>query len=194
MELLLRMHELEPHFNWRGYYTAETDPQSPFFGRTYSEFEFSQAVYNYYLHPQWDSFGSPTLFTKILWADYEDGFAILEMIGEWNDAIHNDIMYLKRDVIELLIEEGINKFIVMGEHVFNFHASDDCYYEEWFDEVEDGWIAFINFREHVMREMSQAQIDHYLIQGGELEDIEWRTLTPMAFCQQIDALAQKRLN
>mgnify|MGYP000583790805 CR=1 FL=1 len=26
----------------------------------------------------------------------------------------------------------------IGENVFNFHGSDDCYYEEWFDELEEG--------------------------------------------------------
>jgi hypothetical protein len=57
---------------------AEEDPRSIFFGRTYSEFEFSQAVYNYYIHPQWDEFGSKTLYLKILFADYDAKFAIIE--------------------------------------------------------------------------------------------------------------------
>ena len=65
------MHEIEPYFNWRHLYTAEEDPQSPFYKRTYSEFEFSQTVYNYYIHPQWDDFGSRTLYLKILFTDYE---------------------------------------------------------------------------------------------------------------------------
>ena len=37
---------------------------------------------------------------KVIYADYELGYAIIEMIGEWNDAIENDIMTLKRDVID----------------------------------------------------------------------------------------------
>ena len=36
------------------------------------------------------------------------------MMGEWNDAIENDIMLLKRDFIDLMIEEGITKFILIG--------------------------------------------------------------------------------
>ena len=54
-----------------------------------SEFEYSNTVYNYYIHPQWDDIGSGTLYMKELYADYENGFAILEFIGEWNDvALH----------------------------------------------------------------------------------------------------------
>ena len=81
------MHFIEPYFNWRGYYIASDDPQSPFFEREYSEFEFSNRIYNYLIHPQWDYFGSPTLFLKVLYSDYEQGYAIIELIGEWNDAI-----------------------------------------------------------------------------------------------------------
>jgi hypothetical protein len=74
--------------------------RSPFYEREYSEFEYTNQVYNYLLHPQWDEFGSSTLYLKILYVDYKEGFAIIEMIGEWNDAINNDIMFLKRDVVE----------------------------------------------------------------------------------------------
>jgi hypothetical protein len=30
----------------------------------------------------------------VLLADYEEKYAVIEMIGEWNDAIENDIMEL----------------------------------------------------------------------------------------------------
>jgi hypothetical protein len=173
---------------------AEEDPRSIFFGRTYSEFEFSQAVYNYYIHPQWDEFGSKTLYLKILFVDYEAKFAIIEMIGEWNDAIENDIMLLKRDIIEPLMKNGIDKFILIGENVLNFHYSDDCYYEEWFDDVEDGWIAMVNFHDHVIREFERINIDHYFVMGGELEEIEWRTYAPFQFYLKVQELVQKRLS
>ena len=110
------MHEIEPFFNWRHIYIAEEDPQSPFFGRTYSEFEFSQTVYNYYIHPQWDDFGSRTLYIKIIYVDYELNFAIIEMIGEWNDAIENDIMEIKREIIDLLLKQKLTKFILITEN------------------------------------------------------------------------------
>src|SRR6056297_1594697 len=121
------MHDLEPHFTWRQYYTAETDERSSFFGREYSEFYFNHTIYNHYIHPQWDDFGSETLFIKIIYADYNRGFTIIEMFGEWNDCLFNDIMFLKRNVLEVMMESGIRKFILIGENVFNFHSSDDSY-------------------------------------------------------------------
>jgi hypothetical protein len=187
------MHYVEPYYNWRGYYIASEDPSSPFYGREYSEFEFNNSVYNFYIHPQWDSIGSPTLFIKILFTDYESGFVIIELLGEWNDAIENDIMILKRDIIEPIMEQGITKFILIGENVLNFHHSDDCYYEEWFDEVEDGWIAMVNFHEHVITEFERANIDHYFLMGGELEEIEWRTYLPQQFFDKVSSLVMNRI-
>ena len=92
---------------------SEEDQLSPFYGREYSEFEFTQTVYNYFIHPQWDDFGSRTLYVKVLMADRDEKYAIIEMIGEWNDAIENDIMTLKRDVIDEFEYQGITKFILI---------------------------------------------------------------------------------
>lgn len=192
--VILRVHSIEPFYQWRGYYIASEDPNSPFYNREYSEFEFTDTIYNFYIHPQWDNMGSKTLFLKILYVDYELGYTILEFIGEWNDAIENDIMVLKRDIVEPMMEQGINKFILVGENVLNFHYSDDCYYEEWFDEVEEGWIALINFHDHVLTEFERINIDQYFVMGGELEDIEWRTYMPHQFYKKVEDLVQKRLN
>ena len=170
------------------------DEHSPLFGALYSEFEYSNTVYNYFIHPQWDEFGSNTLYLKILYADYDRQFAVIEFIGEWNDALYNDIMYLKREVIESMIGNGINKFILIGENVLNFHGSDDCYYEEWFQDVEDGWITAINFRPHVMMEMGRFNIDSYFITGGELDDFNWRPHNPIDLLARIEKIASRRLN
>jgi len=187
------MHFIEPFYNWRGYYIASEDGDSPFYEREYSEFEFDKRIYNYLIHPQWDHFGSTTLFLKVLYSDYDSGYSIIEFIGEWNDAIENDIMVLKRDVIEPMMNNGIHKFILIGENVLNFHSSDDCYYEEWFEEVEDGWIATINFHEHVVKEFIAANIDQYFVFGGELEEIEWRTYLPTNLFAKVESLVNKRI-
>ena len=187
------MQDIEPFYNWSGYYSAAQDERSPFYGTEYSEFEYTNTVYNYYIHPQWDQFGSNTLYLKILFAEYERGFAIIELIGEWNDPLYNDIMFLKRDVIESMLGEGINKFILIGENVLNFHGSDDCYYEEWFQEVEDGWIAFVNFREHVAKEMNRFNLDYYTISGGELSELNWRNFLPQELFKKIDGIIRHRL-
>ncbi len=188
------MQDIEPFYNWRELYVASEDEDSPFYGVIYSEFEYSNTVYNYYIHPQWDEFGSTTLYIKVLYADYDRKFVILEFIGEWNDAINNDIMFLKREVIESMIGNGISKFILIGENVLNFHGSDDCYYEEWFQDVEEGWIAAINFRPHVMKEMERFNVDSYFVTGGELDDMNWRLHNPIELITRIEKIANRRLN
>ena len=75
------MQDIEPYYNWRHLYSSEEDDRSPFYGRVYSEFEYSNTVYNYYIHPQWDEIGSPTLYIKIIFCDYDTEFAIIELLG-----------------------------------------------------------------------------------------------------------------
>lgn len=187
------MHEIEPYYRWRDDYIAAEDEYSPFYGTEYSEFEFDKQIYNFLLHPQWDSFGSSTLYLKVLFCDYERGYAIIELIGEWNDAIYNDIMLFKREVLDVMVDNGVDKFILMGENVLNFHASDDCYYEEWFQEVEDGWIAGVNFRQHVIDEFHDSNIDYFINFGGMLNDLNWRTQQPLQVFKAVEAQLHKRL-
>ena len=189
------MHDIEPYYNWRGYYVASEDPYSPFFEREYSEFEFSSKIYNYFIHPQWDSFGSQTLFMKVLYCHHENRFAIIELIGEWNDLLYNDIMFLKREVIELMMQEGISKFILIGENILNFHFADDSYYDEWFDEVNenDGWIALMNVRDHVLADMDDAHIDRYFVSGGKLNEVKWRTMNPDQLFESVERHVMRRL-
>ena len=188
------MHTIEPFFNWRHLYVAEEDERTVFFGREHSETEFTNHIYNFVIHPQWDDLGSETLFLKLLFVDYDEGYCIIEFIGEWNDAIGNDIMLLKRDIAEDLMYYGINKFIFIGENILNFHYGDDCYYEEWFDEIgEEGWIVLLNFREHVLKEMTAGNLDYYLVYGGELNDINWRRFSPGQLFGNICKIISKRL-
>jgi hypothetical protein len=189
------VHTLEPFWNWRHLYTVEEDERSPFHAVEHSEISFAHAVYDHVIHPQWESFGSATLYLKIIFAEYEAGYAVLELIGEWNDLLHNDIMFLKREVVEPLMTEGIHKFVLVGENVLNFHASDDCYYQEWWEEADDrnGWIALLNFREHVLAEMETAGLDGYFLLGGALNALEWRTWQPEDLLQRVEAFVQRRL-
>lgn len=186
------MHEIEPFYNWRHIYTSEEDERSPFYGREYSEFEFSQTIYNFYIHPQWDDIGSHTIYTKVLMADYDEGYAILEFIGEWNDAIENDIMTIKRDVIDAFQAEGIYKFILIAENVLNFHSGDADYYAEWYEEVSDneGWIICINMPETTQYEFRKKKLYQYI----ELMDItNWRIYKPIHLFRLIDQQIANRL-
>src|ERR1700750_1965459 len=158
------MHDIEPYYNWRHVYVSEEDERSPFYKREYSEFEFSSTVYNYYIHPQWDEFGSRTLYLKVLQANYDEHYVIIELLGEWNDAVENDIMQLKREVIDHMIAKGITKYILVTENVLNFHSSDDDYYEEWYNDIKDegGWIASVNMPEQTQYDFQRSHIDRYI--------------------------------
>ena len=187
------MQDIEPFYNWREIYSAEEDELSPFYQREHSEFVYTNTIYNFYIHPQWDEFGSSTLYMKVLFADYEQNFAVIEFIGEWNDCLNNDIMFLKREIIEPMIRSGISKFILIGENVLNFHASDDCYYEEWFQDVDDGWITALNFREHVLKEFEKNNIDYFLATGGELDTMSWRNFNPYQLLERVERIISHRL-
>ncbi|HAD11849.1 MAG TPA: hypothetical protein DCF33_05350 [Saprospirales bacterium] len=194
------MHDIEPHFRWREYYTAEEDSRSPFAGREYNEFEFTNKLYNFYLHPQWDSFGSATLYGKLLYVDYEEGYALIELIGEWNDTLHNDIMFLKRNVVDPLMDEGVFKFAFFCENVLNFHASlEDDYYAEWNEALleMDGWAMLVNIRPQVEEELHSAHLDHYLFFGEAYNNIIWRNQKPAVVAQLLETILYgriKRLN
>ena len=186
------MQNIEPFYNWRHLYTAEEDMRSPFYGREYSEFEYSQTIYNYYIHPQWDEFGSRTLYMKVLFVDYEVGYTVIELIGEWNDAIENDIMTLKREVIDNMEKNGIKYFILIGENVFNFHSGDADYYEEWYEDVSDadGWVVLVNMSESALQDFKQKKLQYYI----ELMNIDnWRVYKPEHLFQLINDKISKRL-
>lgn len=184
------MHDIEPFYKWRDHYVASEDERSPFFGRIYDEFRFTNRVYNYYIHPQWDDFGSPTLYTKILYADYDEGYAILELIGEWNDCIGNDIESLKRGVIDYLIHQGVYKYILICENVLNFHGSDDAYYEEWYEDIveNEGWICILNAHGHVIEEMGETMLHHYVQFGAHFNDLNWRPQKPKTILRTIEGI------
>ncbi len=186
------MHDIEPFYKWENQYTASEDINSPFYGRTYHQ-EYTNDIYGYYIHPLWDDIGSETLYIKILFADYTNHFVIIEVFGEWNDTLNNDIMHFKRCVADKLNKHGINQFILIGENIFNFHGSDDCYYEEWFEDVEDGWITAINFRDFILDEWKKYHLDYYINFGGTLEIENWRTMKPTRLYELVKSQIMKRL-
>jgi hypothetical protein len=84
----------------------EEDERSPFFGEEHSEFEFTHAVYDHVIHPQWDNFGQQHAVHEGALRRLRRGYVIIELIGEWNDLLHNDIMLLKRNIMEHLMAKG----------------------------------------------------------------------------------------
>jgi hypothetical protein len=180
------MHDIEPYYKWREYYVASEDRESPFYGKVYDEFTFSNKVYNYFIHPQWDDFGSLTLYSKVLFVDYNEGIAMIELIGEWNDAIGNDIMFLKREIVDHLLRRDVSKFIIFCDNVLNFHGDDDSYYEEWYEDTsEGGWITFVNVQEHVLQEMENSRLQYYVNLGSNYNNINWRHKAPILAIGQV---------
>ena len=187
------MQDIEPFYNWETHYVAADDERSPFYQRDYNLHQYTHDIYGYYIHPLWDEIGSETLYVKILFADYQRRFAVIELFGEWNDTLHNDIMHFKRNVVDPMVQQGVNQFILLGENVLNFHGSDDCYYEEWFEDVEDGWIAAVNFRDFVETEWRKYHLDYYINFGGTLQLDHWRTMSPYPFYEAVRGLIMRRL-
>ncbi len=171
------MHTLEPYYNWRDYYTVEEDEQLPFFGKEYSEFEYTDQIYNYYIHPQWDFFGSKTLYVKILYVDYTEGYAFIQILGEWNDSIENDIMTIKRNIFDELIKLDVNKIFVIADNLMNMFYDDDDYYEELAEDLnqEDGYLVMMNFPEHLLQEIKgTAMLREFFYEYI----IDWRKYKP----------------
>ncbi len=155
---------------------------------------YLDSIYDRYIDPAWDFIGSETLYIKVLFVDYDTNICILEFLGEWNDALHNDVMHLKRNIVDHFIAKGILKFILIGEHVFNFHGSDDCYYEEWFVDVENGWISAMNFVDHITQEWANFNVDQYINHGGDLNIPNWRTKKPSFIASYVNDIINKRIS
>lgn len=186
------MQDIEPYYNWRHLYESEEDKLSPFYKRTHSEFEFIHTVYNFYIHPQWDDFGSKTLYMKIIFVNYESAYAVIELLGEWNDAIENDIMTMRREIMDDLFAKGIRKFILIAESVLNFHSSDDSYYEDWYENVkdDDGWIAILNMPSQSEYDFKNARLQRYVYLT---EMPQWRTYLPEYLLAIIEGEMSRRI-
>ena len=166
------MHNIEPFYGWRDRYIVEEDERSPFFGHQHNEFAYDQKIYNYYVHPQWNNFGSNTLLLKCLYTDYELGYTIIEFIGEWNDFLHNDIEMLIRSIVNPLIAQGVFRFILIGENILTFHGEATDYYEEWQDLASEsgGFVTLMNLQDHVRNEMKDIGIHQCLRLDSQVLD------------------------
>jgi hypothetical protein len=187
------MHDIEPFYGWLGFYTNEADPNSPFHGIEHNEFFYDRGVYEYLAHPQWDEFGSDGLLLKILYANYEMGYAIIELFGVWNDLIQNDYRLFAENFLTYLIDAGINKYIFIMENVLNIYLDADDYYEAVQDELGDGWICLLRPRDHVVAEIEQYDIGRYFFWSDELDRMNWRKLKPWELFKIVEIKMPKLL-
>ena len=146
------LHYIEPFYGWLEIYGHDKDPHSPFHEVEHNLFYFDRSVNNIPAHPLWDNFGSESLLLKILFVDYEVGYAIIELFGEWNDLYENDYKLLAENCLTYLLDCGINKFILICENVFHAYFEADDYYDALQEELEEGWIALVKPRQNVLEE------------------------------------------
>jgi hypothetical protein len=178
------MHDIEPFYSWLKFYDPYLDSKLPFLGHQPDYTQYTHDIYGYYIHPDWDYIGSETLYIKVLYVGYQSRFAVFEFIGEWNDTLHNDVMFLKRRVVDPLLDSGVSKFVLIGENVLNFHGSDESYYEEWTEDLEeDGWIIALNFRDFVKAEQHKYNLQDWLM---FFDFPAWRTLKPQKLLELIE--------
>lgn len=102
-------------------------------------------------------------------------------------------MHLKRTLIDPLLQAGITKFILLADNLLQFHGGETDYYEEWLEEVEDGWIAALNVRPFILAEFERYKIDYYVNCGGTLTLSNWRTHPPFKVAELVDLLLIRRL-
>lgn len=187
------MQDHEPFYGWLALYSHELDPYSPFHEVEHNLFEYDRSVYNYVAHPLWDSIESESLLLKILFADYNKGFAVIELFGVWNDLFTNDIRLLSENCLELLIQAGINKFILICENILQIYLESDDYYEALAEQVEDGWVCLLRTREHVLEELSSYGIDQYFFWTPALDELRWRKLKPWQLLEKVESSMNKML-
>jgi hypothetical protein len=77
--------------------------------------------------------------------------------------------------------------------VLNFHSSDDSYYEEWHEQLEDdnGWVAIVNLPEQSKYDFKKARLTNYI---NLMELDQWRTLKPEYIFNIIDNEIMRRLD
>lgn len=180
------LRDIEPFYGWLNLYSHETDIYSPFHEVEHNLFYYDRSINHIPAHPLWDHIGSESLLVKILFANYEQKYAIIELFGEWNDLFDNDFKLLAENCLTYLLDQQINKFILVCENVFNIYPDGDDYYQALEEELEDGWICTLRLRERVKQEMKDYGIDSYFYWNQDLDNLSWRTMKPIQIFQFID--------
>jgi hypothetical protein len=184
------LRDIEPFYGWLELYNHSQDNNSPFYEVEHNLFYYDRSINHIPAHPLWDDIGSESLLVKILYANYQENYAIIELFGEWNDLFDNDYKLLAENCLTYLIDHGINKFILICENVFHIYLEKDDYYEALQEELEDGWICALRLRDEVKEEMIHYHISPYFYWSDLLDELAWRRLKPF----QLFALVNSRIH
>jgi len=186
---------VEPYHGWLMYYENASDERSPFHDVEHSLFHYDRQIYTFAAHPLWDTIQSESLLTKILYADYERGTAVVELLGEWNDLFENDFRMLRQQLSDPLYQEGIQKFIFICENVFNAYVEGNDYYQELaeFLEEEEGYLVLLRCRDNVKEDLKAYGIDEFFFWSPQLDSLNWRKLKPWFLLDAVDEQMTKVL-
>lgn len=176
---------IEPFYGWLPLYSHERDSNSPFHAVDHNLFQFDRSINRIPAHPLWDDFGSESLLVKILFANYQEGYAILELFGEWNDLYDNDFKLLSENCLALLVEHGITRFILICENVFHGYFESDDYYEAMQEQLEDGWLVAMRLRPGMQEEMMEYGINSYFFWSPLLDQLLWRKMKPAKLFREV---------
>ena len=186
-------HDIEPFYGWLNLYNHEDDPRSPYHEVKHNQFYYDRSVNEMPAHPLWDTIGSESLLIKILYANYESGYAIIELFGEWNDLYENDYKLFAENCLTYLIDQGINRFVLICENVFHAYFESDDYYDAVQEELEEGWISLIRPRPNVLEEIEAYHLTSYFYHSPLLDDLQWRKLKPFQLVDLIESRITKLL-
>lgn len=185
------LHHIEPFYGWLHLYNHEEDAQSPFHNIEHNLFYYDRSVNEIPAHPLWDYIGSESLLVKILYADYIQGFAIIELFGEWNDLFDNDYKLLAENCLTYLVDNGIKHIILICENVFHSYLDGNDYYHAMQEELEEGWICTLRLRDHIQEEMEKYSISEYFFWSPILDEIPWRKLKPFQLYRLVASRMEK---
>ncbi len=188
------LHYIEPFYGWLNLYSHEHDECSPFHQVEHNQFYFDRSINRIPAHPLWDDIGSESLLIKILYADYQAGYAVIELFGEWNDLFDNDFKLLVENCLTYLMDHGIKRFVLICENVFHIYPDGDDYYQALQEELEEGWICILRARKEVWQEMLDYQIGSYFYQSPVLDELEWRKLKPFQLFYFVESRMRQLLN
>jgi hypothetical protein len=181
--------EIVPFGGWLHWYNPVADSHSPF----QPPGEDERYIYTFRAHPAWDSIDSESLLLKILYADYSNGYAVIELLGEWNDLFENDFRLLVQNCLEVLEQAGITRFVLICENVFQAYFQDTEYYEAFQDVLmeNEGWIFLLRIRNDVLQELNRYGLDQYFYWSEELQYIAWRKLHPAKLFQLVNRVVNR---
>jgi hypothetical protein len=188
------MFDIEPWYGWLHLYDSEQDENSPFFGVEHNLFEYDRSIYDMPAHPLWEDFDSENLLMKILYADYNKGYCIIELIGEWNDLQFNDFRLMRDNCLQYLFDAGIDKFILLCENVFSAFLEMEDYYEAFTEELwPEGYIHLLKARAEVKEEFLRYGISAFVSWSESLDQLNWRKLHPDQILSLVEETNQKLL-